>query len=125
MGRAYYMHASCTRVFTICVLVLAALTATAQVSSTSTLSGTISDPTGATVPGAEITVTSTATGAVFKVTSNESGEFIIPALPSGDYSVLVTHQGFKQAKVADVKLDIGVPTAVRITLEVGSQRSEE
>jgi hypothetical protein len=103
------------------VFLLAALTATGQVTSTATLTGTITDPTGAAVPGADVVVTNSATGAVFKISTTESGEFTIPSLPASTYSVVVTHQGFKQAKVGDVVLDVGVPTAIRLTLEVGSQ----
>jgi hypothetical protein len=114
------MPACCLRHLA-CVL-LVVFGAFAQVTSTSTLSGTVTDPTGSTVPGAEVTVANLNTGAIYKAKTNERGEFIVPSLAAARYSVTVSVQGFKQSKVDEVTLDIGVPTEVKITLEVGSQK---
>lgn len=105
-----------------CALLLgAALTLAAQVTSTSTLSGTVIDNSGAVVPGAGINVRNQATGSTFQVVTNATGVFSVPSLGSGNYTVTVEAKGFKQARVPDVKLDVGVPTEVQVRLEVGSQ----
>jgi hypothetical protein len=92
-----------------------------QVTSTAPLSGTVTDPTGAIVPGADITVRNQANGATFRNVTGENGTFIVPSLATGDYSVTVVKTGFKQAQAVNVKIDVGVPTDIKITLEVGSQ----
>ena len=57
--------------------------------TTGTISGTITDPSGAVVAGATITVTNPATGAERSVTSNEQGAFDVPALQPGKYTITV------------------------------------
>ena len=103
------------------VLLTAALAAYGQVTSTSTLSGTVVDPTGSVVPGASVTVQNKVTGTAYQAVTGANGGFGVPALGTGLYSVTVTAKGFKQAQVQDIKMDAGVPTNVQITLDVGSQ----
>jgi len=109
------------KVFFYAFLLLAAAVACAQISSTSSLSGTVIDPTGAMVPGAQVTVRNTETGATFQTNTAANGTFLVPSLAAGTYAVTVNSPGFKQAQVPSVKLDVGVPTSIQITLEVGAQ----
>lgn len=92
-----------------------------QVSSTSSLSGSVIDPTGAVVPGADITVRQEGTGAEFKVISAGNGTFTVPSLNAGTYSVTVAMPGFKQAIVKGIAINVGIPASVKITLQLGSQ----
>ena len=67
----------------LCALfVLAASSAFAQVNVTS-MTGTVTDPTGAAVPGATVQAIALETGAKFTTTSNDRGEYAIPSLPAG------------------------------------------
>ncbi len=66
----------------------------AQTISTSQIRGTIIDATGAPVPGAQITLTQTATGAVRTATSGTDGGYTLPELPVGPYQLTVTKTGF-------------------------------
>lgn len=91
----------------------------AQVSSLSSISGSVADPTGAVVAGAVVTVKNNATNAEFKATTASNGTFSIPALNLGLYTVTVSARGFKQALVNNVQLESGTPASVRVTLEVG------
>jgi hypothetical protein len=100
------------------LFLIAGLSAFAQ---TAALSGTVLDPSGALIPGADVTVKHTDTGVTFNTVSGAAGEFTIPALSTGDYSVTVTAKGFKQSQVKAVHIDVGVPASVQVTLEVGSQ----
>jgi hypothetical protein len=88
---------------------------------TAPLSGTVTDPSGSVVPGADITVRNVETGAVYQSKTNENGAFIVPSLGAGTYAVAVTFKGFKQAVANDVKINVGVPTHIEMKLEVGSQ----
>jgi hypothetical protein len=105
----------------ILILALASLmssTAFGQVSSS--ISGVVNDTNGEVVSGATVIVKNTATGAEFRTTSSGSGVYTVPSLGSGTYIVTVSAPGFKQAVARDVKLDIGVPATVNVTLEVGA-----
>ncbi len=112
------------RLNTICLIILLAvcsLPALGQVSSTSSLSGSVVDPTGAIVPGADIVVRHEGTGTEFKVISAANGTFTVPSLNAGAYSVTVTMPGFKQAVVKGIAVNVGIPASVKITLQLGSQ----
>jgi Carboxypeptidase regulatory-like domain len=103
------------------LFVTCSLAAFAQVSSTSAISGSVTDPSGAVVPNTTVTIRNSATGAEFKATTAENGTFSVPALTTGTYSVTFLARGFKQAIVEDVKLDAGSPSTVNVVLEIGAQ----
>jgi hypothetical protein len=88
------------------VLLCTPLCSIAQV-VTGDILGTITDPTGAVVPGAKIVITNTGTHETHALTSGTSGEYILTAMPSGYYSITVTASGFKTAVVKELKLDAG------------------
>ena len=95
-----------------------------QAGPTSSLSGAVVDPSGAVVPGAEVTARNNATGTEFKALTVENGTYAMPVLDAGTYTVTVSLPGFKQAIVNNVKLDVGVPATVRVTLEIGGATEE-
>ncbi len=86
----------------------------------SSLAGVVHDIAGEVVAGAEVTVRNRATGAEFKAVTTGNGTFNVPALDTGTYLVTVAAKGFKQAVLTDVKLDLGTPASVRVTLLVGA-----
>jgi hypothetical protein len=92
----------------------------AQTGSTGSIAGTISDPTAAVVKGASITVKNNATNQEFTTTTTDNGTFNVPALISGNYTVTIAASGFKTAVVPDVKVDVGAPSSINVTLEVGA-----
>jgi hypothetical protein len=101
-------------------LVLAGASAVyGQISSAAPLSGAVTDPSGAVLPNAQVSVKSDATGAVFNTTTASNGTFVVPALNPGTYTVTVKAAGFKQFIVTGVKIDAGTPASVSIALEVG------
>ena len=91
----------------------------AQGGATSTLAGTVTDASGAVVPGASVTVKNMATSATSEAVTNEQGLFTVPALNAGKYSVTVTLAGFKTVTLNDIVLNAGVPAGVKVTMEVG------
>lgn len=90
-----------------------------QVSSTGSLAGTVTDQAGAVVAGATITVKNNATGAEFTTQTSDNGTFIVPSLAVGTYTVTITAQGFKQAILQEVKIDVGKASSVNVALEPG------
>jgi len=95
-------------------------TATGQISSTAPLSGSVSDPSGALIPGASVLVTNNATSARFETITIENGTFTVPALTPGVYTVTVSLPSFKQAIIPDVRINAGTPANVRVVLQVGA-----
>src|SRR5215469_16883116 len=73
---------------------------------TGTLSGTVTDPSGAVVPGAKITATNTGTGLTRTVNTNSGGNYVIVDLPPGNYSVSVESANFQTYKRA-VAVNVG------------------
>ena len=70
------------------------------------LVGTVIDPTGASIQGARITVTSPATGQTRESQTDDSGYYSFPTLPSGTDTVSVNHPGFSQLVRHDVEVNI-------------------
>ena len=95
-----------------------AATAAAQ-AGTGTLTGRVLDGQGAAVPGALVTVTEVATGAVRTATSDGDGAFRFPALPAGRYTVDVTLSGFAPLKMTDVPLAPAEVRSLEAQLKVG------
>src|SRR5579863_10325432 len=109
------------RVFVVgALLLLASLSGFSQVAPTSRLDGTVTDPSGAAVPGAKVEVVQTATGLKLGATTDDKGYWALPSLQNGVYKVTVTHEGFKAVTNDNVVLDAGVPATVNLTLTVGA-----
>src|ERR1700683_837157 len=67
-----------------------------------TITGVVSDSSGAVIAGAEVTITATSTGIASKVVTNVDGVYSVPNLPIGKYDVSVEHTGFKKDTHAGV-----------------------
>jgi hypothetical protein len=87
---------------------------------TARIKGTVTDPTGAVVPKAQVTVTNTQTGVVSTTTSNDSGDYIFPALPIGTYSINVSAPGFKGFTATGITLNIDQEFVEAVKLTIGS-----
>ena len=106
-------------VSTLVVLAVCSLMAFGQTTSTGSLSGTVMDPTGAVVPNASVTLKSVA-GQEFTVQTNDNGTFQIPSLAAGTYTATITGAGFKKSEVTGIKIDVGKPSDIKVTMEIGS-----
>jgi hypothetical protein len=88
--------------------------------TTSRLVGTVTDPSGSVIPGAQVTLTNEATGVKFTTTTTEAGTYVFEALQVGSYRVDVTAGGFKKFSSTGNHVIIGVPATVNARLEVGA-----
>jgi hypothetical protein len=88
--------------------------------STAGLSGTVTDASGAVVPNAAVTIRSLGTGTERKTVSDNSGTFTAPSLEPGDYSVVVTADGFSKFTVQKVTLEVNASVTVNAKLAVAS-----
>ena len=107
------------RCFVTVVFLAFAISGVAQ-TSTSLLSGTVFDNSGAVVTGASVTLVNESTGAQIKQTTNGAGLYAFPSMPVGSYTVIVESPGFKTAKQTSNTLVVGIPLTVNVTLQVGS-----
>ena len=88
--------------------------------STTSLSGTVTDSTGAIIPNAKVDLTSTAEGFARTDRSNDAGVYLFPDLTPGVYNIKVEVQGFKKAFVNGITLYVGQPVTQDFHLEVGT-----
>jgi hypothetical protein len=82
--------------------------------------GTVTDPSGAGVPNAKVTITDQEKGTVFNVTTNESGNYTKDRLIPGIYTVEVEAAGFRKSITKDVRVNIDQGSLVNISLTVGN-----
>src|SRR6267142_1388229 len=73
-----------------------------------TISGTVTDSTGAVVPQVRVTVRNERTNIVNKAESNSTGLFVVPALPPGSYELTAEKQGFRTVKISEIPLSVGL-----------------
>src|SRR5271167_4010879 len=86
---------------------------------TASISGTVTDATGASVPGATVTATNVATGVALTQTTNGQGFYSFQSLPLGTYTIGVEQKGFKVYRQTGLVLDVNAALVVDVALQVG------
>ena len=102
----------------ICALLPSALLS--QSASTGTVAGTVTDPSGAAIAAATVTLTDKATNIPRVASSNENGRYIFVDIPAGTYDVSVSKQGFRISKISGQSVNVGSALTLNVTLEIGS-----
>ena len=87
---------------------------------TATLSGVVTDSSGAVIPHATVTVTQTTTNAVRSVQSDDSGNYVVTSLPAGTYTVGVSSSGFEGYLAKNVVLNVAEKHGLNVQLKAGS-----
>src|SRR5579871_1922250 len=88
-------------------------------SNQGTITGTVSDPAGAVVPGAQIEIKNTETGVVYRGGTSATGNYVL-AVPAGTYEISVNATGFKKFVQQNVQVVTAVDTRKDVTLELGA-----
>src|SRR5215831_19330356 len=88
--------------------------------TSSRISGSVTDSQGGVVPGASVTILNPVTGQTFTTVTNSQGEYVVPSVPPATYRITVEAKGFRTVVLNDVKVDAAVPATVNARLEVGS-----
>ncbi|HYL83568.1 MAG TPA: carboxypeptidase regulatory-like domain-containing protein [Candidatus Angelobacter sp.] len=114
------MKPFCFRLLLLCCVITTGLYA----QDTGQITGTVRDNTGAVIPGAEVTVTSTAQGVPHKTTSNSAGEYLVAGLPAGTYNIEITAKGFKKFVVTGIVLRVAEKARADCALDVGEVTTE-
>jgi len=91
---------------------------------TGVIRGLVTDPSGAVVSGATVTVTSASTGQSRSASSNAAGEYVVPELQPGTYEVRVKQAGFKEFVSKDVQLFVSSIAVVNASMQVGNITEE-
>ena len=108
----------------ICTLILAVIFATSVAfaqSSHGAMAGSVTDPTGAVIPGAKVVLTEEATGVKSETVSTSSGDYRFNELPVGSYTVTVTAWGFSTSTATGVQVTVNSTSSLNVKLAIGSQ----
>lgn len=103
-----------------CVLILALPLAMYAQQYSGTITGAVTDTSGAAVPGASVTATNTGNGSVYTATTSEQGVYTFAQLPVGTYNVEVKKASFKDFLAKDVEVHTSTTTEANAKLAVGS-----
>ena len=88
------------------------------------ITGTVTDQSGAAVPNAQVTVSSLDRGINRPTTTNATGDYLVAGLPSGPVNVTVVAQGFKRYEAKAIVLQVGQKARADVALEVGTIKEE-
>src|SRR5580698_2378826 len=102
------------------ICVGSSLCAWAQSTSTGTVAGSVTDPTGAVVAGATVTLIDVGTNTARTTTSNTSGRYIYVDVNPGVYSIAVSKAGFATTKTENQEVKVGASLTLNLSLQVGS-----
>ena len=86
--------------------------------------GEVTDPHGLHLAGAKVVARNLGTSETREVTADEQGEYRFVELPAGDYEVSAVAPGLEEARLGQVRVDVGVETIANITLTQVKSRSE-
>ncbi len=107
------------RLFSVLAAILLCCAAMVFAQTQASVSGTITDPSGANVVDATVSAVNAATGAVATAQTNEAGIYVFASLAPGKYRITAEHPGFRQAAVNDIELNVGSKLTVNLPLELG------
>jgi hypothetical protein len=88
--------------------------------STASISGVVKDAEGSVLPGVSVTVRNDVSGVAQEVLTDGTGRYQITALQAGSYTVSASLTGFKTAAAKSVRVSLGQPMTIPLTLEIGS-----
>ncbi|OLC96903.1 MAG: TonB-dependent receptor [Acidobacteria bacterium 13_1_40CM_4_58_4] len=106
------------------LLMTFALSSLAHAQASSSITGMVSDPSGAPVLAVQVSARNLETGAARSVTTNENGRYEILSLPVGRYEIKATKPGFEDSLRTGVELALGQEASIDFHLQVGSLNSE-
>src|SRR5262249_47782472 len=101
-----------------CIFVLTSVSALAQ-TTLGTITGRVLDNTGATIGGATVAATNTGTRAVYRTTTNDTGNYVLQQLAIGSYELDVEAKGFRKSVRKNIELNVAQTLTIDTTLELG------
>jgi len=101
------------------ILIFTALCSFAQ---DATIVGTVTDPTGAAITNVSLTITNTDTGRVTQIKTNADGQYVVPELRIGNYTVRAEAAGFKAAEQKGLRLQVGDRSRIDFQMQMGASQ---
>ncbi|PYT80156.1 MAG: hypothetical protein DMG40_13410, partial [Acidobacteria bacterium] len=133
-GVSISWHGRCVLFVCLCMLSAFSVAISAQTASSGLVTGQVTDPSGAAVPGATVTLVAAKTSVLLTATTDSDGRYVFSSVEPGDYTVRVSRAGFQTAVVgglhvevlksitANAKLTIGQPSeTIEVTAAAGAQ----
>ncbi len=96
------------------------VTQAALAQTTGSMAGLVLDPSGASIPRAQVTAKNVATNNEWKAATSQNGTFEFPSMPPGNYQILVEASGFKRAVTSNVVVNVSLVASVLVKMEIGS-----
>ncbi len=115
---------ACAMLVCLLALFIGVSPALAQSASTGALAGTLTDPSGAVLVGANVTATNAGTGAARSTTTDANGTYKFSLLPPGEYRVKFSAQGFKTVEVPSITVNVTETATLNRGLELGAQAEQ-
>ena len=84
-----------------------------------TITGSVTDPSGATIPDAQITITNTETDLRYQSATTGTGNFTVPSLPAGMYRLTVEAKGFNRFEATNIQVQVAVTSRIDVAMQVG------
>jgi hypothetical protein len=103
------------------VLLLSLLSISLYAQNTATIAGMVTDQTGAAVEGAKVTVVNTGTQFTRTVESNANGQYVVPSVPTGAYTVSAVRSGFQKLERSGIETTAASTVEINLQLTVGSE----
>jgi hypothetical protein len=107
------------RILMLFVVLLSLVTVSSAQTITASITGVVTDPSGAVIPKAKVVATNTGTNVTFETATNDGGLYTFPFLPVGTYNVTVEISGFKKSVLGPFKLEVNQIARVDARLELG------
>ncbi len=104
----------------LCLLAAPAVSGWAQIATTTSLVGTVSDASGKTIPGAKVTAVNANTHDTYSVLTSEQGYYNIEFVAVGDYNLTIEHPGFEVTRITGIHVDINQVVRNDVNLKVGN-----
>jgi hypothetical protein len=95
----------------------------AQSASAGTITGTVTDPQGAVIPGAAIVVTDEATKAKRTTIADKAGQFVLVDVPTGTYDITASKTGFSTDQIIGIAISVGTQTTANFKMSVGAENT--
>jgi hypothetical protein len=107
-----------------CLLAVCSVLVQAQTATTGTVLGVVTDPSGAVIPGVDIQLIDSATGAARGAVTNEAGRYIFVAVRPGTYSVSATAPGFQKSVVPTLLVEVSKSYTIDLSLKIGQSTEQ-
>src|SRR6267143_5921648 len=106
--------------FAVLFCICSPMTTMGQSMSTGTITGTVTDPSGAAVVGATVTLTDVSTSTSRTATTNEAGRYVLANVVPGTYTVTINKTGFRLSRLSNQVVNVGTALTLNVTMELGT-----